>query len=430
MGMAFKSLRRRKVRTAFTVSGIVVGVALILVLLSLTAGTSARTGGLINTLSPAQITVVNATGRTAATTSGGAFVFRGGGGAGFGGGFRGGGAAGATATFGSLFGDSTTLEQAVAPAVGNLTGVSVASPTLSTTGFVNGTASFLTGIDPATYKEATGGLNIVNGTNLANSTSGSQIVVGQTLATNLGITVGSVVNVGSNTTGGSPYTVVGIYSTGNTFTERFSYIPLTNAQAIANKTGQISEVFVKADNPNQVAQVTAEITASFPGVSAIAPSTFTSAAASLSGTLTSFFTIIGLAALLAGGFGVVNTMMMSISERTREIGAMKAIGAKKGQIMRIFLSEALLIGVIGAVIGAAIGVGVTLALPYLTGAATTSTAGGAGLGGLFRGALSPTLTLRTLLLSLGLGVVVGVLSGIYPAWRASKMDPVEALRHV
>src|SRR5271167_3330506 len=93
MGMAFKSLRRRKVRTAFTVSGIVVGVALILVLLSLTAGTSARAGGLINTLSPAQITVVNATGRTAATAgAGGTFVFRGGGGAGgFGGGGFGGG---------------------------------------------------------------------------------------------------------------------------------------------------------------------------------------------------------------------------------------------------------------------------------------------------------------------------------------------------
>jgi putative ABC transport system permease protein len=435
MGMAFKSLRRRKLRTAFTVSGIVVGVALILVLLSLSAGTSSRAGGLINTLSPAQITVVNATGRTAATTGGGGtFVFRGAGGGGFGGGggFPGGGAAGSTATFASLFGDSTTLEQAVVDAVGNLTGVSVASPTLSSTGYVNGTAAFLTGIDPETYNAATGGLNIVDGTNLANSTSGSQIVVGQTLASNLGLAVGSTVLVGSNTTGGSPFTVVGIYSTGNTFTERFSYIPLDNAQAISNKTGQVSEIFVKADSPNEVSQVTAEISASFPGVSAIAPSTFTDAAASLSGTLTSFFTVVGLAALLAGGFGVVNTMMMSISERTREIGAMKAIGAKKGQIMRIFLSEAFLIGVIGGLIGVAIGVGVSLALPYLTGAASSSSVGGAGagFGGLFRGALSPKLTLNTVLLSLGLGVVVGILSGVYPAWRASKMDPVEALRHV
>ena len=68
----------------------------------------------------------------------------------------------------------------------------------------------------------------------------------------------------------------------------------------------------------------------------------------LSGTLTTFFTVIGLVALLAGGFGVVNTMMISVSERTREIGTLKAIGARQGQIMKIFISEAFLIGVIGA----------------------------------------------------------------------------------
>src|SRR5271155_3746094 len=106
MSMAFKSLRRRRLRTAFTVSGIVIGVALILVLLSLTAGTSTRTNGLINTLSPAQITVVNATGR-APTTGGEGFRFGGGGG---GGGGFGGGAGGGAATFGSFFGASSTLE--------------------------------------------------------------------------------------------------------------------------------------------------------------------------------------------------------------------------------------------------------------------------------------------------------------------------------
>jgi putative ABC transport system permease protein len=428
MGMALKSLRRRRLRTAFTVSGIVVGVALILVLLSLTTGTSTQASTLINTLSPAQITVVNATGRTV-TPAGGGGGFRGG----FGGGGFGGGAGGAASSFGAAFGSSDTLDQSVVDSIGNMTGVSVASPTLSSTGYINGTAAFLTGINPATYTKATGGLNIVNGSTLSNSTVGGQIVIGQSLAANLGLSVGSIVQVGPNSTGGSSFIVVGIYSTGNSFNERFAYIPLAAAQTIADKQGQVSKIYVKATGPSEVTQVSSEITASLPGVSAIAPSTFTAPAAALSGTLTTFFTIIGLVALLAGGFGVVNTMMMSISERTREIGALKAIGAKKGQIMKIFMSEAFLIGVTGGIIGVVLGVSVSLVLPFLTGAATSSTVrgpGGAGLGGLFRGALTPIVTPDIVLLSLGLGIVVGILSGIYPAWRASRMDPVEALRHV
>jgi ABC-type antimicrobial peptide transport system permease subunit len=160
--MALKSLKRRRLRTAFTVSGIVIGVALILVLLSLTAGTSTRANGLINTLSPAQITVVNATGRTPGGPGGGQFFVRqaapGAGAAGF---PAGGGAPPAGATFfSSAFGSSSTLEQSVVGAVANLTGVAVASPTLSSAGYVNGTAAFLTGVDPSTYASATGGLNI------------------------------------------------------------------------------------------------------------------------------------------------------------------------------------------------------------------------------------------------------------------------------
>jgi len=342
----------------------------------------------------------------------------------------GGGGAGTFATFFS--GGGSNLEQSVVGAIQNLTGVSTASPTFSTTGYVDGTSAFIEGIDPSTYSAAAGALNIVSGTDLSNSSIANQIVLGQSFATNIGLSPGMTINVGPNSTGGAQYTVVGLYSTGNSFTERFAYVTLANAQAIAGKPDKVSEVYVKADNPNEVSTLTTEISDSFPGLTAIAPSTFTGAAAGLAGTLTSFFTIIGLTALLAGGFGVVNTMMMSISERTREIGALKAIGAKRSQIMGIFMSEALLIGVIGGFVGVGIGLLFCWVLPSFTGAATTSRFGGraGGAGGLFGGALNAAPTPEIVLLSLGLGVIVGVLSGIYPAWRASKMNPVEALRHI
>jgi len=123
----------------------------------------------------------------------------------------------------------------------------------------------------------------------------------------------------------------------------------------------------------------------------------------------------------------MNTMIMSTSERTREIGTLRAIGASKGQIMKIFMSEAFFIGLIGAISGVIIGVIATFIIPALTG--SSSPARGFA-GGVFRGALSPSLTLYNILLCLCLGLLVGVLAGLYPAWRAAKMDPVEALRHV
>ena len=205
---------------------------------------------------------------------------------------------------------------------------------------------------------------------------------------------------------------------------------LSNAQGIASEPGKVTDIYVKTDSSNDVSTIAAAITSAISGVRTITATGFVASASTLSGTLTTLFTIVGLVALLVGAFGVINTMMMSISERTREIGTLRAIGATKAQVMRIFMSEAFLIGVIGGLVGVFVGVVVAVALPSFTGAASSSGFGGRGVGGLFGGAISTALTPENILLSLGLGIAVGVVAGLYPAWRASRMDPVEALRHV
>ena len=418
ISLAGRSLRRRRARTFLTVSGIVVGVAMILVLLSLAAGTSARTSGLLNNVLGAEITVVNG---TTPTFRGGGF-----GGGGFGGG-SGAGGGGTGGGFGGAFGTSNTVSQSLVPEIANVTGVLAATPQLTTTGYVAGNSAFIFGIDPRTYAIATNGLNIVGGSNLTSSDTDG-IVLAKPFADGLGLGVGSIVMVGSLPTSGANYTVVGIYDPGSTFgaSARSAYVQLANAQGISNETGKVTEVYVKATNPSGIAALATEIGSISTGIRAVTSGTFTSAASSLSGTLSSFFTVIGLVALIAGGFGVINTMMMSITERTREIGTMRAIGASARHVMKTFLTEALIIGVVGGVAGVVIGIAVVFVLPQLSGS------GGGGPGGpfgLLSGSLTPALTAQNVGLSFVLGAAVGGLAGIYPAWRVSRLDPAEALRH-
>ena len=215
LGMAYRSLSRRRGRTTLTVSGIVVGVALILVLLSLTAGTSAQTSGLIRNILPAQITVINA---TTPTTGGGA-------------GLR------------ALFGSADTMNQSVAGTIGGIPGVYGVSPQLSTVGSVDGSSALLFGIEPSSYASVAGGLNIVSGTGLSNAST-DQAVVGQTLASALNLGVGSTITIGANARGGVRVTVVGVYSSGTRLLDRSVYMELSQVQGVPGSNGRVSEVFV------------------------------------------------------------------------------------------------------------------------------------------------------------------------------------------
>ena len=121
-------------------------------------------------------------------------------------------------------------------------------------------------------------------------------------------------------------------------------------------------------------------------------------------------------ALLIGGIGIANTMYTSVLERTREIGVMKAIGARNRDILTIFLTESALLGLVGGIIGAAIG----LALAFIAASAASGALGGI--------EFKVALNIPLLLAAISFSLLIGVLSGIVPAFQASKLNPVDALR--
>ncbi|ODR80627.1 hypothetical protein BG842_03675 [Haladaptatus sp. W1] len=127
-------------------------------------------------------------------------------------------------------------------------------------------------------------------------------------------------------------------------------------------------------------------------------------------TLTTFITSIAVISLVVAAIGIANIMLVSVTERTREIGIMKAVGAQNRDVLQVFLMQAVLLGVIGSVFGVALGA--------LGGYAATQYVG-----------LPLVFAYEVVPVAIGVGLLVGVVTGLYPAWNAARVDPIDALRY-
>jgi putative ABC transport system permease protein len=165
---------------------------------------------------------------------------------------------------------------------------------------------------------------------------------------------------------------------------------------------------------NRYDALAASIETALPGATALTGEGYDASVGSSVGLFNSIIVGIGLVSLIVGGLSVINTMAMSVAERTREIGVKRAIGATRRRIIRELMLEAGVIGALGGLLGVALGALVV----FLVNEAGRSS-----------GTVLFELTPATAAFGLAFSTVLGVIAGIVPAWSAARLDPVAALRY-
>ena len=200
------------------------------------------------------------------------------------------------------------------------------------------------------------------------------------------------------------------------------YVPLSQAEKFFG-TDQADMIIVKlkSSDPATVEATSKTITDYFGNqVSVISSTAVQSLLTTIFSTISVFLGGIAAISLLVAGIGIMNIMIVSLIERTREIGILKALGMKSRTVLYIFLTESVIIGLIGAAVGIISGWALANAVSLFL-----------GRGGIIGSALTitPILTPEVLLGALAFGVGISVVFALYPAWRASKLKPVDALRY-
>jgi putative ABC transport system permease protein len=206
------------------------------------------------------------------------------------------------------------------------------------------------------------------------------------------------------------------------------YIPLVAAREFFG-TDEVRTIIVQlnASDDQVITQASNEIEAAFGNqIQVITPKSVLDAISSVIGTIELFVSSITAISLIVAGVGIMNTMLTSLMERVREIGILKALGMQKRTVLSIFLNEALIIGLLGSVFGILTGSALALSIDQLgllenfaTGTYNTV------LGEI---SIRPVFDISLFIYSFIFGILISVIFGLYPAWRAAKMDPVEALR--
>ena len=224
---------------------------------------------------------------------------------------------------------------------------------------------------------------------------------------------------------GNEFTVIGVTTakggTGFGSADDIVYIPITVAQQFLTGNKYVSSINISAQTADMVTDVQNQATdlllaghnitdLTKVDFSTMNQSDMLETASSITTTMTYLLAAIAGISLLVGGIGIMNMMLTTVTERTREIGLRKAVGAKKRDIRAQFLVEVVMLTVIGGIIGIILGMGIAWAITLT-------------------GLLTAKISLMSVMLSFGVSAFIGIVFGYYPAARASDLNPIEALRY-
>jgi putative ABC transport system permease protein len=402
LATSLEAMRTHRMRSALTVLGILIGIAAVILTVGLGIGAQQQVTAQVEALGTNLLII--SPGSTTSTT-----------------GLRGG------------FGSASTLTQADAQALASPVVVpdiaAVAPTTSSSQSLVAGSSNWTTSVVGTTPSWlSVRARTMSTGAFLTNADQASAapvVVLGATTATEL---FGSTDVVGQSVTiAGTPFTVQGVLapsgSTGSANNDDTAVIPLSTAQqrvSTGTSRTSVQTIYVQATSQAALSSAYQEANAellSLHGITNASNADFTitnqaslvTTAASVSKTLTVLLAGIAAISLLVGGIGVMNIMLVSVTERIREIGLRKALGARPSLIRRQFLIEAALLGLVGGLLGAAVGILGAKVLPDLI-------------------SNPVALSMPAIFGSITVALAIGLVFGVYPASRAAQLAPIDALR--
>jgi putative ABC transport system permease protein len=250
----------------------------------------------------------------------------------------------------------------------------------------------------------------------------NEAIVGQNVAIQLfkeNIPIGKSFQIRDRT-----FTVEGVFGQFNTSPlspisdyNNTIFIPYNIGQSMSGNQTQIYEIFAKPNHVDQTSQVASAVNTRLlkahggqNNFTVLEQKQNLAIANNTLNTLTALIAAVAAVSLVVGGIGIMNIMLVSVMERTREIGVRKAVGGTNRQILTQFLIEAAMLSLTGGIIGVILSLLADIIIRYYT-------------------TLQPTITLPIVLLALGISLLAGVLFGAMPAFKAARKDPVDSLRH-